>query len=193
MEIIILLGLYGSGKTTILNNLKNDELLKLSLDELDKNTRTNNKRINIIFQLFQKFLKINIDFQRFNFDFLDIFNHQNNSLINTLSILYTKYSLNPMNESIKNELRKKILIKSILLFFLIHLDNVNLTKNLIIDTVAMNFLSMDKAFFKGVNKKFEKINLIYLNNSLEQVNYNLFYKNKDHYSFLERGFKKEIY
>jgi dephospho-CoA kinase len=108
MEIIILLGLSGSGKTTILNNINNDGILKLSLDEFDKNTRTNNKRINIIFQLFQEFLKINIDFQKFLIDYLDNFNLQNNSLLNTLSILYSKYSLNSVNEDIKNELRKKI-------------------------------------------------------------------------------------
>ena len=72
MEIIILLGLYGSGKTTILNNLKNDEIVKLSLDELDKNIRTNYKRIDIIFQLFQEFIKNKNDFQKFNNDYLDI-------------------------------------------------------------------------------------------------------------------------
>ena len=193
MEITVLIGLYGSGKTTILNNLKNDEIVKLSLDELDKSTRTNNRRINIIFQLFQEFIKKNIDFQRFNFDYLDNFNLQNNSLINTLSILYTKYSLIPMNETIKNELRKKVLIPSILLYFLIHIDNLNLNKTLIIDAGAMHFLSMDKLFFKNLEKKFGKINLVYLNNTIEQVISNLFHKNKDHYSFLERGFKKEIY
>ena len=98
-----------------------------------------------------------------------------------------------MNETIKNELRKKVLIPSILLYFLIHIDNLNLNKTLIIDAGAMHFLSMDKVFFKNLEKKFGKINLVYLNNTIEQVISNLFHKNKDHYSFLERGFKKEIY
>ena len=195
MEIIILLGLYGSGKTTFLNNLNYAEIEKLSLDELDKSTRTNDKRINIIFQLFLKFLKKNIDFQRFSYDYIVNFNLQNNSLINTLSILYTKYSFNPINETIKNELRKKVLIPSILLYLLIHIDNldINLNKALIIDTGAMHFLSMDRVFFNNIKKYFKKINLVYLNNSIERMISNLFHKNKGHYSFLERGFKKEIY
>ncbi len=67
MEIIILLRFYGSGKTTILNNLKNNEIVKFSLDELDKHTRTNYKRIDIIFQLFH--IKIKIDLQKFNIDY----------------------------------------------------------------------------------------------------------------------------
>ena len=108
MEIIILLRLYGSGKTTILNNLKNNEIVKFSLDELDKNTRTNYKRIDIIFQLFQEFIKIKIDLQKFNIDYLYNFNLQNKSLINTLTKLFSKYSLISINETIKNNLRKKI-------------------------------------------------------------------------------------
>ena len=49
MEITILIGLYGSGKSTILKNLKNIEIEKISLDELDKESRANEKRIKIIF------------------------------------------------------------------------------------------------------------------------------------------------
>ena len=56
----------------------------------------------------------------------------------------------------------------------------------------MHFLSMKDSFFKSLGKFFKKINIIYLNNSIEQVIYNLFRKNNNHYSFLERGFKKEM-
>ena len=50
MEICILIGLYGSGKSTILKNISSIELEKISLDELDIKTRTIEKRIHIIYQ-----------------------------------------------------------------------------------------------------------------------------------------------
>ena len=193
MEITILIGLYGSGKSTILKNLKNIEIEKISLDELDKESRANEKRIKIIFELFQQYLKKNIDLKGFQIDYLNIINLQNNSLINTLSILFSKYSSKLIDESIKNDLRKKILIPSILKYFLIIIRNLKINSDVIIDSGAMHFLSMKDSFFKSLGKFFKKINIIYLNNSIEQVIYNLFRKNNNHYSFLERGFKKEIY
>ena len=193
MEICILIGLYGSGKSTILKNISSIELEKISLDELDIKTRTIEKRIHIIYQLFQKFQKINIQYDIFKKDYLYNFTLQNKSLINTLSILYSKYSLNPINEKMKNQIRKEILIPSILNYFLLYLENIKLNKNVIIDSGAMHFLSMDSIFFEKLAKIFEKINLIYLNNTIENSIHNLLQKNCEHYSFLERGFKKEIY
>ena len=194
MEINIIVGLYGTGKTTILDNMNNLEFEKLSLDTLDKNSRTDEKRIIIIFNLFKNFIKNNdIDFQTFYDDYLNIFSTQNKSLINTLSVLFSKYSFGNLNETMKNELRKNIMVPSILNNFLIKLEKQNCTKNLVVDSGAMHFLSMDKSFFKNLSKFYKKINIIYLNNSIEKVISNLFKINNEHYSFLERGFKKEIF
>ena len=194
MEVNIIVGLSGAGKTTILDNMNNLEFEKLSLDTLDKNTRTDEKRIMMIFNLFKNFIKNNeIDFQRFYNDYLNIFSTQNKSLINTLSVLFSKYSFGNLNEAMKNELRKNIMIPSILNNFIIKLENQNCTKNLILDSGGMHFLSMDKSFFMNLSQFYNKINIIYLNNSIEKVISNLFKINNEHYSFLERGFKKEIF
>lgn len=194
MKLNIIIGLYGSGKSTILNNINDLEYEKLSLDDLDINSRTNEKRIKIIFDLFQKYISNNnINIQKFGEDYLNTFNIQNKSLFNTLVVLFSKYSYRNLNDIIKNELREKILIPSILNYFLVFIENQNLIKNYIVDSGAKHFLSMDESFFKNLSKFFNQINIIYLNNSIIQLISNLFQKNKEHYAFLERGFKKEIY
>lgn len=190
----IFIGLYGSGKSTILNEIDDLECEKFSLDDLDINSRTNEKRIKIIFDLFQKYIKNNsINLQKFSEDYINTFNAQNKSLINTLTALVSKYSFINLNKEMKNELRKNILIPSILNYFLMYIGNQNFHKNCIIDSGAKHFLAMDDSFFKNLLKFYNQINIIYLNNSVAQVISNLFQKNKDHYAFLERGFKKEIY
>ena len=195
MEINILIGIYGAGKSTILNNLSFIDIEKISLDELDKETRSSDKRIIIIHKLFQQFTKLNINYDTFRSDYLFTFNLQNKSLINTLSILYSKYTSNSnfIDETVKNQLRKNILIPSFLPFFFLYLTNKKLEKNLIIDSGAMHFLCMDTLFFEKLQKFFSKINLIYIDNPIEQVIINLFQKTKGYYSFMERCFKKEVF
>lgn len=49
MEINIIIGLYGSGKTTLLNKINNNDFEKLSLDDIDFKSRSDEKRIEIIY------------------------------------------------------------------------------------------------------------------------------------------------
>ena len=193
MELILIIGLYGSGKTTILNKLNITGCEKLSLDDLDHDSRTKEARIKIIYDLFIKYTNIIIDFHKFNIDYINTFNTQNKSLLKTLVELYSKYSKGKINEVIKAELRRRVLIPSIINYFLMYIEEQKINKNYIIDSGAMHFLSMDDLFFQSLSKFYKNINIIYLNTSIEQVISNLFQINEEHYSFLERGFKKEIY
>lgn len=192
MEIYILIGVYGSGKSTILKNIDDFNMDKISLDILDKDSREKEERIRIIYNLFLNFFKIHVKYELFKNEYLKNFYIQNQSLINTLSALYSIYFFKKPNDIIINNLREKILIPSILEYFIDNISSIE-EKNVFVDSGAMHFLSMDRVFFEKLYKKFHKINILYINNPTQQIIFNLFRKNNGYFAFLERGFRKEIF
>ncbi|HSQ97723.1 MAG TPA: hypothetical protein VLL98_03310 [Rickettsiales bacterium] len=160
MEIDILVGLYGSGKSRILESISDSGIGKISFDDIDIKTRTKEERIEIIYHLFSNFLEISIDYEQFKRQYLEIFSLQNESLINTLCALYSIYTQKNPNEVAKNNLRKQVLIPSILEYFLKSMTASHQHDRTIIDSGAMHFLCMDSNFFNrlsiGANGKIGK-------------------------------------
>jgi phosphoglycolate phosphatase len=196
--LFLLIGLYGSGKTTISSFLAKENYTVVSFDSLDKDTREKDERIRVIFGLFTDTLGVNkekpIGFFDFREDYLQIFAEQSGSLINTLEELQKNYhSKNIVANVVDLEhLRRNVLIPSLLKISEQTMERVDTQNSTVIDAGAMHFLSMDHSYLNNLGKNYDKTVVIYLGKSIAMTINDLFKENNGHFLFLERGFRKDI-